>query len=310
MIRKPIEDLELQVHLAGIAPDSLNIFILQRGNYRGALLNGTALVNQMRANHELGIIETLLLGQAYLAAGLLSCNLKGRDRIGVELDCDGPVGGFSIEVNASAALRGYLHRVPVEITGPMESFDPAPFIGDGVLSVTKHLEDAKQPFVGKTALEYGTPAQDLALHFTRSEQTPTAFNLSVKFDQDGRVIGAGGLMIQAFPGADVEVSTKLDEKVRHLDSLGELFAAGEAPEDVVTREFRAYEPIVVGARSPRFSCHCSKRRFADFLAALPVDEIRDIRDNGPFPLRTTCYNCNTTYEFSRPEIENAYDMAR
>ncbi len=310
MILKPIEDEQLRGHLDSIAPDSLNIVILERGNYRGAILNGTAMVNQMRTNHELGIVEALLLGQAFLAAGLLSCNLKGQDRMGIALSCEGPARGFSAEVDASAAVRGYLHQVPIAVEGPVESYDLAPFIGPGVLSVTKYLQDAKQPFIGKIELEYGTPAQDLALYFTRSEQTPTAFNLSVQFDPDGRVVGAGGLMIQAFPGADREVSARLDAAVRHLTSLGGLFAAGESGEDVVTREFEAFEPIVVGNRSPRFSCHCSKQRFADFLAALPIDEIRDIRDNGPFPLRTTCHNCNTTYEFTREEVENAYDMAR
>ncbi len=307
---KPIEDEQLRDHLETISSDGLEIFVLERGNYRGAIVHASAMVNQMRVNHELGVLETLLLGHAYIAAALLSCNLKGQDRIGVELTCDGPAEGFSVEVDASAAVRGYLHRVPIEVSAPVESFDPAPFIGGGVLAVTKYLEDAKQPFVGKTPLQYGSPAQDLALYFTQSEQTPTAFNLSVQFDRDGRVVGAGGLMIQAFPGAESAVGEKLDETVRHLDSLGTLFAGGDATEAVITREFAAYEPIVLGTRTPRFSCRCSKRRFADFLAALPIDEIKDIRDNGPFPLRTTCHNCNTTYEFTRAEVENAYDMAR
>ncbi|MBT3273241.1 MAG: Hsp33 family molecular chaperone HslO, partial [Spirochaetales bacterium] len=57
--------------------DRMLHFILFDGTVRGALLHGTRLVNEMRANHELGILETLVLGHAYMGALLLSSNLKG-----------------------------------------------------------------------------------------------------------------------------------------------------------------------------------------------------------------------------------------
>ena len=31
-------------------------------------MHGTRMINEMRANHELGILETLVLGRAYLGA--------------------------------------------------------------------------------------------------------------------------------------------------------------------------------------------------------------------------------------------------
>jgi redox-regulated HSP33 family molecular chaperone len=31
-------------------------------------------------------------------------------------------------------------------------------------------------------------------------------------------------------------------------------------------------------------CHCSPGRLRGILAMLPTDELKDIRDNGPFPI--------------------------
>jgi redox-regulated HSP33 family molecular chaperone len=45
-----------------------------------------------------------------------------------------------------------------------------------------------------------------------------------------------------------------------------------------------------------------KERFKNFIAALPGDELREIITQGPFPLKLTCYNCNTSYN-PHPELE-------
>jgi redox-regulated HSP33 family molecular chaperone len=42
------------------------------------------------------------------------------------------------------------------------------------------------------------------------------------------------------------------------------------------------------------------------LSMLPIDDLKDLRDNGPFPLEMPCRNCNTSYSFSREEIQEIY----
>ena len=50
--------------------DHLHTFLMAGDTIRGAMLNGSRMVNEMRWNHELGILETLVLGHAYLGACL------------------------------------------------------------------------------------------------------------------------------------------------------------------------------------------------------------------------------------------------
>jgi molecular chaperone Hsp33 len=310
MEKKPLDDQELERHLDRIAPDGIDIFLLRRGNFRGALVNGTRLVNQMRANHELGVLESFILGHAYLGGALLTSNVKGNDRMGLSIQCSGSAEHISVESSANGMVRGYLQNPEIPIDAPLDTFDMSPFIGDGILSVTKYIEDAKQPFTGSVSLEYGNIAQDLAFYYYRSEQTPTAISLSVQFDHEARIVGAGGLLVQAFPGTEDERTGDLDSQVRDFPSLGSMLSEGKSPHAIVQEQLQDFEPISVGERNVEFYCPCSKDRFSRYLAAMPTEEIRDIRDNGPFPLKTTCHNCNTTYEFSQDEIEELYQMSR
>ena len=53
-------------------------------------------------------------------------------------------------------------------------------------------------------------------------------------------------------------------------------------------------------------CHCNRDRLRRMLSMLPIDDLKDLRDNGPFPLEMPCRNCNTSYSFSREEIQEIY----
>lgn len=310
MEKTPITDTRLLEHLKGVAPDGTTVFILNRGNYRGAFVSATSLLNEMRANHQYGVMETFIAGHAYLGALLLASGLKGSDRVGMHLDCEGPVGGISVEATAEGAVRGYLENAPLGVDPAPDRLDMTPFLDKGVLSVTKKQHERTQPYTGRVELAYGNIAQDLAHYHRSSEQKPSAYNLSTQFDEDGRLIGAAGLSVQAFPGSEDEQAGHLDARIRSLPSLGLLVAEGRNIAEIVEEQFAEFEPVVIGSRPATFYCHCSKERFGRFLAAMPIEEIRDIRDNGPFPLRTRCHNCNTVYEFSEADIEEAFQMAR
>jgi molecular chaperone Hsp33 len=306
MIAQPLQDSSLREHLDEIAQDGMDIFLLEDGQVRGAVVHGTQMVNQMRRNHDLGIIETLILGHAYIAGALLTAQIKGADKIRLLITCDGPAQGLSVESRATGQVRGYLHRVPIPVEAPPESFDLAPFLGRGTLAVTKELEVAKHPFTGEISLEEGSIARDLARYFLYSEQTATAFNLSVKFDSEGRVIGAGGMFLQALPGADEGVLSTVEETLRTLPSLGESFAHGSTGVTLVKEQFREFQPDLIGTRDAEFYCGCSKERFGRFIGKISMEELESIREEGPFPLKTTCHNCGSTYSFSKAEIETIY----
>jgi molecular chaperone Hsp33 len=296
----------LKEQLKAGAKDRLYTFLIADETVRGVIMNGTRMVNEMRSNHELGILETLILGRVYLGAGLMSASLKGNDRIAVQFDCSGPIKGLVVEANAFGEVRGYLRNVPIAVDKPMEDFNLSPFFGAGFLSVTKYLEDAKQPFTGQVMLKYGNIAQDLANYYLTSEQIPTAFNLSIKFDRDGMVTGAGGIFLQAMPQAKDAVAASLEQRIIDLPSLGEVFTRESDPQKLVLENFGDYSPRFLADHRIEFMCHCNQSRVRSLLTLLPIEDLKDIRDNGPFPLEMRCHYCNTAYHFTKGDIRKIY----
>jgi molecular chaperone Hsp33 len=303
--KKPFGD-SLRERLEASARDRLHHFILDYGGLRGAIVCGTRMISEMAANHELGRSETLVLGHAYLAAALMSSNLKAPDRVQLRVQCSAPIGGLSVEANAFGEVRGYLHVDRIE-GSELAAHSSAPGnLGSGLLTVTRHLQDAKQPFSGQVELRYGTLAEDLAHYYLASEQTPTALSLSVQFDDHGQIAGAGGLLLQALPEAGPDVVVEIDRRFRSLPSIGTSLSSGADPQQLIAEWFAPFSPLLLGSRRVAFMCHCSGERFGRFLAALPAEELQDILEHGPFPVVTTCANCNTAYEHSRADIQRMY----
>ena len=303
--RKPYGNT-LKERLLASAKDRLHKFLLADGAVRGAIMNGTRMINEMRANHNLGILETLVLGRAFLGAGLMAADLKSNDRINIKFDCSGPIKGLVVEANAFGEVRGFLKQVPIPLDKPLQSFDLSPFFGAGFLAVTKYLEDAKQPFTGQVMLKYGNIAKDLANYYLTSEQVPTAFNLSIKFDTEGHVTGAGGLFLQAMPQADDDLTADLEDRMTYLPSLGEVFTDDDDPVSLVFKSFNDHTPQFLANHRIEFMCHCNQDKVRSLLTLLPIDELKEIRENGPYPLQMKCHYCNTAYYLTRQDIQQIY----
>jgi molecular chaperone Hsp33 len=293
---------DLKARLKAASHDRLVRFTLAGGQLRGACVNGTFLVQKMGRDHRLGVLETLVLGHAYLGALLMAGAMKGEERLALQVDCAGPVKGLVVEANARLEVRGYLKNVPIPIDRPPTDFDLATFFGAGLLRVTRYLKDAKQPFSGTVKLKHGNLAQDLAYYYLSSEQIHTAFNLSVQFDRRGQVIGAGGLFVQRMPACRESVAGELERIIRTLPPLGKTLAEGGAIKTLIVDEFRALKPVLKDSRRVDFYCPCSRNRFERLLALLPAEDLADLKQNGPLPAELRCSYCNQVFAFSAEQL--------
>lgn len=298
--KRPAND---HVAVNGHGQDIMHIFLMAEDTIRGAMLDGSRMIAQMGWNHNLGVLETLALGHAYLGASLMCAGLKGHDRLRLQIDCSGPIKGLVVEANAAGKVRGFLKNVPIPVTSPLEDFNLAPFFGAGFLSVTRILEEAKHPFTGRVMMAHGSVAKDLAHYYLTSEQIPTAFDLSVKFDPHGRVVAAGGLYLQALPNADETIVKKIESRVVRLPSIATALAEAIPPDEYISSHLADFSPRFIDQRQVEFNCHCNRDQIRSVLKMLPIDELKDIQAKGPFPVELRCHHCNTTYRFNQEQID-------
>ncbi len=320
MIAAPILDAELNAHLDSIQKDGMSVFVMADGRVRGALFNGSRFVNIMRAQHNTGILETMVLGQAALCGALLIPTMKGREHVTFRYDTNGPAAGFSVEADSSGYVRGYLLQNAIPVDRPLESWDLAPFFGPGTLTLSRLQEGAREPQTGTVEIKHRNIAQDLAWYFDQSEQTKTAFNSSIMMDRQGRVTGAGGLFLQIMPQAgghrkkgaaedavqsmddEEELLARVENAFKAAPSLGQWFSEDGNRNDIIYGLFREFSPAVAVERDIVFNCPCSRDGFVRRIRALSAAELADIRKNGPDPLEVICHNCNSHYSIPVSEL--------
>lgn len=302
MLKKKVCGNTLKEQLRANALDKSYNFLLAGDAVRGTLVHATRMINEMRANHGLGILETLVLGHAYMAACLIASTLKGEDRTQLRIVCSGPIKGLCVEANALGEVRGYLYQNPIPLEDSLESFDLSPFFGAGFLTLTRYLQADRRPYSGQVALAYGNIAQDVAHYYACSEQTPTSLSLSIQFDGTGEVTGAGGLLLQVLPGARDEDVAALEGFVGQMGGIGKAFSEGKDAKEMILDNFRGLNPGILDQKRVEFFCRCSEDQMGGYLKTLPQEDRAEILANGPFPLELTCHNCGSAYLFSKEKL--------
>jgi len=297
----PLTDKE---YLLARGADRMTKFVADGGRIRGAYVQANLVLKEMAANHALGPLETFVLGQGYLAGLLMASTLKGDDRINLTVTVDGPAGGFSVDSNAYGEVRGYLSENPIPVAAGTElTMDQ--ILGKGLLAVTRFSEKNRVPVTGSVEYRPGSLALSLAHYYDQSEQIPTAFDLSIPFDREGRALGAGGLVLQALPGFDQERWEAMARRLYELPSIGENAAQDHDPAALLNFWFSDFEPQVLASHRVEFYCPCSKDRFGQFVRGLPAKDRKSILA-GPLPLETTCHNCASVYRFDQADLEGLW----
>ena len=310
-----IADKELVEKINALPKDEMAVFVMADGRIRGALFHGTRFVNQMRAQHNLGILESLVLGQASLCAALMIPLMKGQEHLCWKYDVDGPAAGFSIEADSTGYVRGFLYNEHIPVDKPLENWDLKPFLGTGSMSVSRIHKEDSAPHISTVEVNSGNIAEDLAWYYKQSEQISTAFNTGIQFDRQGRVIGAGGMFLQVMPEtggknnsgaskssssdaeADGQFLARVEMAFKTAPSLGQWFSEGGKIEDIVYGLFREFTPSIVLRRDIRYDCPCSEETFANYIKMLPKQERDDILRKKE-PLEIQCRNCGSVYTIS------------
>ncbi len=301
MIKKELSE-SIESHLQTLSDDGIDIFLLEEGTVRAVIVHASRLLNHMQTNHQTGPLESLALGYAYMGVALSATNLKDDDRLNISMECEGGLKGFSVEARSNGEIRGYLKVDKLVLENDPESFDLKPFIGKGLLTVTRYLANYAEPISGTIELEYSSIAHDIANYYLKSEQTPSALSLSILFASDGTIKSAGGILLQAMPGAREGILEDLDTWLLEIPSIAKSFSEKKTGAAMMHELFAAFEPKIVGSAPLEFFCRCERQAFGNYLATLDKEELEALKEHDPLAVHVTCHNCNTSYSFSYEEI--------
>ncbi len=317
MIKAQINDKDLLSHLNSLEADKLHIFTMAQGRVRGALFHGSRFVNQIRAQHKLGILETYILGQASLCAALTIPMMKDQEHNVIKYEGPGPAQGYSVEADSKGYVRGYLFEDNIPLSKALDNWDLSPFLGPGSFTFSRVHKDDKYPQSSTVDVDGDNIAKDFATYFAQSEQINTAFNSSIQFDKQGRVIGAGAMYLQIMPKTggsagdgggkdsrdqddedDEKLLTGVENAFKACPSLGLLYSEKEVDsEDIIVGLFREFKPVITVSRDIIYDCPCSEEKYIGYLKTLPPEQLKEFLEGSvDGSLQIQCRNCGSLYK--------------
>ncbi len=280
---------------------------LMEGQARAIVIESTAMVQRARDIHGLSRIATAALGRTLTAAAMMGSMLKGRDEsLTASIKGGGPIGTVLAVADGNCSVKGYVDHPEIDLprTGPKLPVGAA--VGrDGRLTVIKDMH-LKEPYVGQVNLVSGEIAEDFAMYFTASEQTPSLVSLGVLVS-DERVESAGGLIVQVMPGASEAAIQSIEMSAgMFMDISGTM---KEYPlEGAVDQLLMHLQPEVLERRETRYACDCSRERVERALISLGAQELEDMiaEQHGA---QVDCHFCRKRYRFSEQDLRTLLESA-
>lgn len=273
------------------------------GSIRAFCATTRDLTEYARSVHETSPVVTAALGRLLTAGAMMGSMQKGDDDIlTLQLRGSGPMKGITVTADSKGFVKGY--PIVPDVVIPANSkgkLDVSSAIGVGILSVIRDM-GLKDPYVGQVELISGEIAEDLAYYFTSSEQVPSAVALGVLMEKNNTVKAAGGLIVQALPGATDEQIGIMESRLSAMPPITSLLDEGRSPEDILGELLGDLELQINDTIPTAFRCNCNKDRVEKVVISLGREELGKIVDEGE-PIELKCHFCNKAYEFSIDELK-------
>lgn len=282
--------------------DHLTRFLLEQPGVRGVhvRLDATWADIRRRADVPAGIDD--LLGQAVAASALFSGHVKVDGRLSVQFRGEGALRTLFAECTAAGTLRGIARLA--EGADPAQAGASPRTLGDGaLLAITIENPGARDQepvrYQGLVGLDADTLSGAFEGYFRQSEQLPTRILLA-----SGRH-GVAGLMLQKLPG-DSGDADGWDRTSALFDTLGGDELLDTPAEVLLHRLFHEEGARMLGNRSLRFACSCSRGRVSAMLESLGEAEAVAAATGNGGTAEIRCEFCGETYRYAEAEIRDLF----
>ena len=268
-----------------------------------SVLDTTDMVNTAIKIHGLTPTTAATLGRTLTVGTFMAGDLKNdRDTLSITIAGDGVGGKITVCGNGKYQMRGSMMNPKADLPlKPNGKLDVGGCVGQGRITVVKNM-GLKEPYSGTCRIITGEIAQDFTAYYAYSEQRPTAIALGVKIGKDLTCVGAGGVILQAFPGAKEENLIKAEKVISELSNVSTLIEEMGA-EGIIKKYFGDLE---VYEYFPEYKCTCSREKTERILFSLGKDEVRSIiKEQGR--VKVDCEFCRTEYIFTEEDEKRLFN---
>lgn len=262
------------------------------------------MVQKAKNIHDTWPTASAALGRFLTISSIYGLMQKDENtHVTLRVNGNGPVGKMLVETTHNGNVRGTIEQPHVYIVynngDKKGKLNVGAAVGLGHIHVTKDL-GLKDVFTSSSEIQTGEIAEDFTYFFTLSEQTPSVVSLGVLVDTDNNILESGGFVIQLLPNASEDVIVQIENMLKTLPSITNLYSDNNTPEDILDI-ISCNTGIILDKREVKYHCGCSKKGFTKGLSTLDVDTLKELRDedNGA---EIVCQFCKKKYNFSAEDL--------
>ena len=258
----------------------------------------TDLSRMARVLHGLAPTAAAVFGEALAGGLLLGALQKGRTRINLALEVDGPLSGLLVDAGADGTVRGRVRRPDVNFPGDPAIGPRAALGGSGTLSVLRDLGQGEF-YRGSVEFTPGTLTENLRRYFAASEQVETALDVRV-LPAGGEPLGTvAGILVQPVPGGSREALAEVRARLE-AGAFRDALARGETGE-ALARSVAGEGLTVLEAGQAAYVCGCTRERAVNAVTALGPAGIREVLAEER-QVVIDCEFCKRRYVIDEPEL--------
>lgn len=274
---------------------------LMGGQARVFLCDTTEMAQGARDMHHASNTCSAAMGRMIAATAIMGAGLKSEgDRVTATINGGGPAGPLCAVAGPDGAVKVTIENPELELQlKPNGKLDVGGALGkDGQLTIMRSFGYG-EPYVGRVNLVSGEIAEDFAMYYLESEQTPSLCALGTLVGEE--ILSAGGILIQAMPGCSEELLDALELRSELFSAISQLLM-DMTLEEIVSGCFRGLEPEILEEIPLTLRCDCSHEYIERVLLSMGEAEIRDLirTQNG---CEVTCHFCRSHYAFTGEELE-------
>jgi molecular chaperone Hsp33 len=242
--------------------------------------------------HENGRAAAVVLGEALAACALLSADSDSPgESVQMQLNCDGPLAGFQVEVTGTGDVRGYTKQKRLAKLDKVAEFSAEKVLGkNGGLTVIVSTP-SKVVYSGHVAANPPEVRSATARYYNQSLQISTGVEILAVLDGD-KLERAMAIVAQKMPGGDTDAFVQVLEAFQEgkVKEMLKSRKEGEPLWDV----FGLEDIETTDSRPLAFGCRCSEEAVLHSMAAFETEEITEIIDSTGSQ-EVTCHMCGEIY---------------
>lgn len=286
--------------------------VTKDGAFRAIAISSKKLTEEARQRHNLSHTAAVALGRAF-ACCILLCNTlrKTKGHLSLKIKGDGPLGSVIADASNEGTIRGYVEHGKTECFDKKGYVDIDKAIGKVGYVHVSYDNERGIPYNGSVELTSGEIAKDIVNYLAASEQISSFISCGVYLEPTtGKVLQAGGILIQRMSQATDDDVKLLEDTVTKLDPFSILLRAGLSLEQIIKKALINFDiDIVSEFEGLCFHCGCNYEKFESAVVSLGQDEIKKIIKNMGYA-EGRCHFCNNIYIVKRETLEKLVENSK